>query len=229
MAYSEQLQVNLPFAVSIRRNSAARRIRLNIHPTRRVQLVLPRRAKLQSGLNFLYEKIDWIHEILAQCPRPMRFKPGSMVMVQGREHLICHSREYSPLPVARGGQLYVGGSWDCVHLAVVSYLKQRARETLCGYVDEYAEAIGKHVERITMRDMHSRWGSCSSKKRITLNWRLIMAPSYVARYVAAHEVAHMLEMNHSKRFWKVVNDLYGDCTAAKEWLKANGPRLLHAL
>lgn len=226
----QKLAVDIPFAVNVKRNSAARRIRLNIHPSRRIQLILPKRAKLQSGINFLREKMDWITEVLASCPKPVRFKPGITVPLQGRDHLICHSREVSPRPVIRAGQLYVGGSWDLVHHSVITYMKQRARTTLCKYVDEYAEAIGKHVERITIRDMQSRWGSCSNKKRITLNWRLIMAPTYVARYVAAHEVAHMLEMNHSPKFWRVVDEIYGgDCTAAKEWLKANGQRLMQAV
>lgn len=229
MAWVEELAVEMPFPVSVRRNAAARRIRLNVHPSRRVQLILPKRAKIQSGINFLREKMDWIAEILAQCPKPVRFKPGHTVSLLGRDYLICHSRDISPRPVLRSGQIYVGGSWEMVHHSIVTYMKQRARTTLCEYVDEYAEMVGKHVERITIRDMVSRWGSCASKKRITLNWRLIMAPAYVARYVAAHEVAHMLEMNHSAKFWRVVEDMYGDCTPAKEWLKANGQRLMQAV
>ena len=230
MAAVEELAVDFPFAVSVRRNAFARRIRLNVHPTRRVQLILPKRVKLQSGINFLQEKIEWVSEILAQYPKPEKFKPGRTVLLQGRDYLICHSRDVSPRPVVRSGHLYVGGSWDLVHHSVVTYLKQRARTVLCEYVDEYSETIGKHVDRITIRDMQSRWGSCSGKKRITLNWRLIMAPSYVARYVAAHEVAHMLEMNHSPRFWRVTEELYGgDCTPAKEWLKANGQRLMQTV
>ena len=90
---------------------------------------------------------------------------------------------------------------------------------------KFAAALGVAVKRITVRDQSSRWGSCSTTGLLSFSWRLILAPSHVLDYLAAHEVAHLVEMNHSPRFWRLVQRLCPDHDRAKAWLDAHGADL----
>ena len=101
-----------------------------------------------------------------------------------------------------------------------------ARERLTSAVAAYAETLGRPFGRITLRDPRSRWGSCSSKGDLMFSWRLIMAPPEVLDYVAAHEVAHLAEMNHSDRFWAVCRRLCPETDKHRRWSKQNGAELL---
>ena len=87
---------------------------------------------------------------------------------------------------------------------------------------EYAEALGVRVKRISIRDQSSRWGSCTSAGSLSFSWRLILAPPFVLDYLAAHEVAHLVEMNHSARFWRVVARVCPSVERAKKWLDTYG-------
>ena len=108
---------------------------------------------------------------------------------------------------------------------VKALLKARARDMLATVSDDYAAALGRPYTRLTLRDTRSRWGSCTSDGGLMYSWRLIMAPPEVLHYVAAHEVAHLQEMNHSAAFWAVVEQLYGDYAAPRRWLRKEGDRL----
>ena len=103
-----------------------------------------------------------------------------------------------------------------------AFLKLRARDALAAASDHYAGRVGRSYTRLSIRDTRSRWGSCSSAGVLMYSWRLIMAPPAVLDYVAAHEVAHLVEMNHSDAFWAVVQDICPDYRAHKDWLRHNG-------
>jgi predicted metal-dependent hydrolase len=105
------------------------------------------------------------------------------------------------------------------------WLKRQARFHLRRKVDGFAQELGVTVSRLTIRDGASRWGSCSSNGSLSFSWRLVMAPSTVLDYVAAHEVAHLREMNHGTRFWRHVERLVGDSQASQDWLRENGSQL----
>lgn len=86
-------------------------------------------------------------------------------------------------------------------------------------------SIGAAPGRITMRDPRTRWGSCSANGNLGFSWRLVLAPEFVLAYVVAHEVAHLKELNHGPRFWRLVERLIGDPEPARRWLRAEGPDL----
>ena len=104
-------------------------------------------------------------------------------------------------------------------------MRLRARDDLAAASDFYAAEVGKTYSKISLRDTRSRWGSCSSKGVLMYSWRLIMAPTDVLRYVAAHEVAHLVEMNHSQAFWDVVADVMPDYQVHRKWLRTHGNTL----
>jgi predicted metal-dependent hydrolase len=108
---------------------------------------------------------------------------------------------------------------------VGAFLKALARERLAEASDRHAAALGRGFGRLTLRDTRSRWGSCSPDGRLMYSWRLIMAPPPVLDYVAAHEVAHLVELNHSPAYWKVVTGICPDWKVHRNWLKTQGSGL----
>ena len=105
------------------------------------------------------------------------------------------------------------------------FLKKQASQDLDKAVERFTSALGIPARRISLKDTTSRWGSCSSSGRLNFSWRLILAPAHVLEYLAAHEVAHLKELNHSVRYWRVVASLYPDYKQAEAWLKRHGTSL----
>ncbi|MEO1346883.1 MAG: SprT family zinc-dependent metalloprotease, partial [Pseudomonadota bacterium] len=124
-----------------------------------------------------------------------------------------------------GAMLLVPGPQDAMGRRVAGYLKARARDVLAGASDHYAARLGRPYTGLSLRDTRSRWGSCSSSGRLMYSWRLVMAPEDVSTYVAAHEVAHLAEMNHSPAFWSIVADLCPDYETQRLWLRHEGTSL----
>ena len=121
--------------------------------------------------------------------------------------------------------LWVYGRGEHAPRRLADFLKREARALCEARALEYGARIGVAPSRITMRDTASRWGSCSAARAISFSWRLIFAPDFVRDYVVAHEVAHLKEMNHGPRFWKIVETLHSDMEAAQAWLRTHGRSL----
>jgi hypothetical protein len=104
--------------------------------------------------------------------------------------------------------------------------RRAVRELIAMLIDEEAPELGVEPKRIQIRDQRSRWGSCSTTGTLSFNWRLVLAPVEVLDYVVVHELCHMREANHSRRFWKLVETRRPDWRAHKSWLDEHGPELL---
>jgi predicted metal-dependent hydrolase len=124
-----------------------------------------------------------------------------------------------------GTELQVPGAADRLPVKLQAFFKEQARAAVSAATKTYADALGVSVGRISLKDTRSRWGSCSSAGNINYSWRLIMAPAPVLNYVAAHEVAHRLEMNHSDRYWANVARVYPDYNVQRAWLRTHGTAL----
>ena len=215
-------------AVTIRVSQRARRVGLRIDPVRRnVELVLPRGVSASTGLRFLTEKREWVAARLAALPQPIPFVEGATVPVLGVPHRI--QRESAPsLPPVRiiDGEIRVRG--EPAHLArrVRDHLAITARNELAPRARRMATQIGREVQRVSVRDTKSRWGSCSGDGNISFCWRLIFVPEPVLDYVVAHEVVHLAEMNHGPRFWRLVESLAPGRSDARRWLSRHRDRLL---
>jgi predicted metal-dependent hydrolase len=206
----------------LRRSGRARRISLRISQLDgRVTLTLPNGVPEDEALDFARTKETWIRGHLAQNPDTVPVRFGTALSVDGALRTI--------VPVSgrriRLGAQEIGVPGDHPGPRLERYLKEMARDRLAGASDHYAAALGRSYSRITMRDTRSRWGSCSSQGALMYSWRLILAPVAVLNYVAAHEVSHLAEMNHSPAFWAQVAALYGDHRDARTWLRNNGSGL----
>lgn len=213
-----------PIPLLLRRSGQARRISLRISQLDgRVTLTLPKRCPEAEALDFAAQKETWIRKHLQARTPDETVGLGASIPFQGQMVQIVSGpgRRVQVLE----GALVVPGAPDRVAARLGGFLKQTARGRLAAASDHYAAALGRPYERLSIRDTRSRWGSCSSSGGLMYSWRLIMAPSEVLDYVAAHEVAHLQEMNHSPAFWDVVQRLYGDYKDARGWLRREGSDL----
>jgi len=222
------------YRVLLKRAPAARRFTLRIRAASRdVTLTMPRRGAIADARDFAERHAAWIGARLRRLPSPVPFLHGETIPFRGEAHRIVHR------PDARGtvwvenefalfgnrNLLCVAGGAEHVTRRVADYLRQCAKRDLEAAVRKHANAIGKQPLRVTLRDTSSRWGSCTSSGHLNFSWRLILAPAYVLDYLAAHEVCHLVHLDHSPRFWKLVKSICSETDRAEAWLSAHGSSL----
>lgn len=213
-----------PIGVEMRRSARARRFSLRIaHHDGRVSLTLPRWADEGEALAFLHAREDWLRLHLHRRPADLRPEIGGMIPVCGVDR---------PIVIGQGrAARFADGA---IHLPparpvgpmVAALLKALARERLTAASQKHAQNLGRPFHQITLRDPRSRWGSCSASGHLMYSWRLIMAPPEILDYVAAHEVAHLAEMNHGVKFWATCARLCPEYARHRHWLKTQGARIL---
>ncbi len=189
----------------------------------RVTLTLPRGVSERAGLEFAREKQSWLQRHIASKGEIVTVGLGAVIPVQGQMVEIIAGTGRSPR--IHADTLHVPGPEDRVAARVAGYLKSLARDRLAEASDHFAARLGRDYSRLTLRDTRSRWGSCSAQGALSYSWRLIMAPPEVLTYVAAHEVAHLAEMNHSSAFWSKVDQIHGPYDTARKWLRTDGGAL----
>ena len=219
-----------PVTVALQVRPNARRMILRLDRiTGTPTLTLPRGVRRIHAERFLSDHVGWLEARLAARPAQVAFAPGNVIPVRGEPHLIHHHATFRGTtriePGPEGPLLVVHG--DGAHVAgrVERFLRAEAVLDLTAAARRHAAAAGVTVGRITIKDTKSRWGSCSARGDLSFSWRLILAPPFVLDYLAAHEVAHRLEMNHSTRYWRHVAQLFPRFREAEAWLNRNGSGL----
>lgn len=216
-----------PCRVRLVRHARARRFTLRLAaPGEGAVLTVPPGVPEAESRRFLARHAGWLRNALARQPRLVTVGPGAVLPVAGRPVRVDLCPGPRRAPVLEGDTLILAGAGG-EGARIAAWLKLRARDALVPAVRGYAARLGRPVGRIALRDTRSRWGSCSSSGALSFSWRLAMAPSDVLDYVAAHEVAHLAEMNHSDRYWAVLEGLMPDYARHRAWLKNEG-RGLHA-
>ncbi|TIW81749.1 MAG: M48 family metallopeptidase, partial [Mesorhizobium sp.] len=178
---------------------------------------------------FLDRHQDWLEQRLAKVPARPQVRPGIKIPVRGVPHRIVHEpSKRGTVTISRderGPLLIVHG--ERIHLPrrIADFLKREAKKDIEKLVVRHTEALGKRAKAIRYKDTSSRWGSCTSEGNLSFSWRIMMAPQPVINYLVAHEVAHLKEMNHGPKFWKLCEKLCPDTDRCKDWLKRNGGAL----
>jgi len=210
----------------VRRDRRARQITIHIDASLGgAKIVMPVYAALSDAKAAVRQNEAWLLDRLSKLPPRVAFAHGSVIPVLGVKHRIRH------IPFQRGvvervdNQIWVFGQPEHVTRRVTDWLKAEAKRTISPLCLEKAAAIDKRVRRVMVRDQKSRWGSCGSNGHLSFNWRLILAPEPVLDYVVAHEVAHLVEMNHSPAFWEVVDELTPHLKYGRDWLNRRGQHL----
>jgi predicted metal-dependent hydrolase len=232
----EHLEVETPggpVPVALRRDRRARNYTLRVKgavatPT----LTMPFHGSLREARNFLDRHRGWLLRQLEKAPLPKPIADGAPIPFRGVPHRIrCTGTSRGTVTAAiEGGDavLVVPGAEAHLRRRLFDFLKREAKRELDQSVTRHAQTLGVAVKSIRVRDTSSRWGSCTSTGNLSFSFRLVMAPPFVLDYLAAHEVAHLREMNHSRKFWRVVEGLCPEHERARAWLIAHGPAL-HAV
>ena len=211
--------------VRLRIARRARRLTLRVDPRAEgAVLTLPPGVARAEAEAFLHRHADWLARALARQPARVVVGPGARIPVAGVEAEIALAPGPRRPPRLEEGRLVLAGP-GAPGPRIAAWLKLRARDALVPAVRRYAAVIGREAGTVALRDTRSRWGSCSSTGRLGFSWRLAMAPAEVLDYVAAHEVAHLVEMNHARPFWALVERLMPDYREHRAWLKREGARL----
>ena len=218
--------------ITVRRSTQARRMTLRVRAaTRDVTLTLPPGASFAGARDFIERHVPWIEHRLSRLPERIPFEPGETIPLRGVGHRIVLREGFrgvvrvEPGLRGEGPVLVVHGAPEHAPRRIADFLKREARDDLAAAVARHAATLGVTVGRIAIRDTTSRWGSCSVAGDLAFSWRLILAPTHVLDYLAAHEVAHRREMNHSPRYWAHVARLAPDYDRSESWLKAHGAAL----
>jgi predicted metal-dependent hydrolase len=219
--------------IEVRRHPAARRLTLRVSKTKRAVIVtVPAECRMEEAGRFLKSNLDWVRERLGRVPEPVPFADGARIPLRGTLHHVAFGGAARSrgvvcvVPSDRGlPRLHVSGRFEHGPRRLRDWLCEQARSDLDACVALHSRKLGVRAKSISVRDQTSRWGSCTADGLLSFSWRLVLAPAHVLDYVAAHEVAHLLEMNHGPRFWKHVARCMPTLDDAKRWLRNYGPDL----
>lgn len=217
----------LPWPIAIRHHPRARRLRLRLDPDKRLLLLTcPPRASRKAALDWAVGQCAWVEAELAKLPAENPLEPGHEIPVEGVDTLLDWVPDHPRMVRHEDGRLSCGGPRDGFARRIEAWLRRHARNLLSDDTAEAALRAGVTVRSVSIGDASSRWGSCSASGAIRYNWRLVLAPADVRRWVVAHEVAHRVHMNHGAAFKALEAQLFeGDVAAARSTLRLLGPRL----
>ncbi|MDQ0457961.1 M48 family metallopeptidase [Rhizobium paknamense] len=219
--------------VVIRENPRATRLTLRIEPGgRALRMTIPKGVREADISDFLTRHHGWIATKLARYEQDQSLKAGGTLLLRGVPHRIVHTGQLRGVTEAMviDGEpvIRVSGLEDHLGRRLAAFLKKEAKADLERLVAIHTGRLGKAAKTLTMKDTRSRWGSCSWEGNLSFSWRIVMAPPAVIDYLAAHEVAHLKQMNHSAEFWSLCRSLCPGMDEAKAWLKRHGAEL-HAI
>lgn len=216
-----------PWPLELRVDRRARRLKLRIDADRRrLVLTCPPRSSRRAALLWADGQRDWAERAIADIPESQPLVPGSTVPFEGRDVRLEWDARAHRTPELTGEALICGGPIESFEARIMRWLKRESLERLSADTAAAAECAGVTVTGVRVGDAGTRWGSCSSAGTIRYNWRLVMAPPHVRRWVVAHEVAHRVHMNHGAEFKALERQLYGDgVDAARSELRGLSARL----
>lgn len=219
--------------VTVRRNPAARRLILRLSPCGTLlRLTAPPHVPARTIRDFLERNRPWVAERLARARSPVSVSPGATIPFRGSPLALEQGAGRSTILVppenGENARLLVGG--DPAHFArrVKDFVRREARTDLEEAVARHSTCVGIRPSGLDLKDTTSRWGSCSTTRRLSFSFRIVLAPPFALDYLAAHEVAHLREMNHGPAFWSLCRQLCPGMESGRAWLKANGASL-HAI
>ncbi|MCW5552795.1 MAG: M48 family metallopeptidase [Verrucomicrobiae bacterium] len=212
------------------RNPRARRYVLRLQPDGAARVTIPRGGSAAEAKRFAERNTAWLERqfqrLAMHSSRPKEWLIGTQILFRGVPVSIKAGRNGERGFIQLGGEIVrVSDAEADLRPAIERHLWRVAATELPPRVLHYAALHQLSVRRITVRNQKSRWGSCSRRGTISLNWRLIQTPSQVQDYIVLHELCHLREMNHSVRFWREVERVCPDFQAAEHWLKQHSQLL----
>ena len=199
------------FDIRVRESARSRRFRLTVGPHRPLELVVPRGARDRDIDRVIHDHRRWIY---AQATRAAEVARESPSLDLDRPGIVWIHLEPQAVDPALTDAAAVG-----------RWYRREARHRVTAMIEDEAARLGVDYGSIAIRDQRTRWGSCSKRRTLSFNWRLVIAPEEVCRYVVVHELCHLRELNHSKAFWRLVDEAMPGWREHKRWLDVNGHEL----
>ena len=218
---SEEIIHIADFEIHLVKNPRAKHILLKQNTKGEIMLVRPRFCLRKQAIRFAETQLAWIRAHVQHAPEQTVFAPEMSVALLGKTYLLKRGKTTDVVD----GALYISGDIEFFHRRVCSYAQKILLPYIQDQVYDLTKKLGVSVGRITLKNTSSRWGSCSSSKNLSFCWKIAFAPQAVIDYLIAHEVAHLVHMNHGVQFWATVDSLTDKKKEAERWLKANGRRL----
>lgn len=213
------------YFILFNRKKGLKSIRLRMDKNGEFILCAPYLCLKSTAVSFAKNNIDWIKKQHQNYIPPKQFKNNDHISLLGKSYIISHNPSHKSGVQAIKDTLIVGGEDNFIHRRITDFAKKQLYQYIQITAIQMAEKLGTKPHKITLRNTSSRWGSCSSLKDLNFCWKLAFAPLYVIDYIIAHEVSHLLEMNHSNAFWKTVAKLNVEQAEAQIWLRKNGKEL----
>lgn len=213
--------------VEIRRLAHARRLTLRLAPDgSAVRVTMPRWAATREGVDFARARTDWLESQLAKVPNAEPLAHGAKLAFRGTTLVVNHTPGAARRVRIADGTIAVGGPAESLAPRLRRWIQREARALFVADLADYAPRAGVAVPPLALTNAQRRWGSCSARGEVRLNWRLAMAPDAVRRSVVAHEVTHLVHFDHSARFHALLAEIFeGEIDAANRWLKRHGRSL----
>ncbi|WP_067490737.1 M48 family metallopeptidase [Erythrobacter sp. CCH5-A1] len=210
--------------IVLKRMKTARRLTLRLAPDgSEVRITLPAWAEGREAIAFAHARAGWLSEQMARVPRRAAPEPGGEVLYRGARLRLAWDPRASRTPVVEGDCLRIGGPQAGIEARLKRWLEREALRLAEADMHDYCAAAGLAPVAIGLTRAQRRWGSCSDRQRIRINWRLVQAPDRVRRSVVAHEVAHLVHFDHSPAFHALLRQIFeGEIADADRWLKDHG-------
>ena len=217
----------LAWPIELRFHPRARSMRLRLDESReRLLLTVPRRASRRAALQWAQGQASWVETQLSRLEPSEPFRPSATIPFQGRDLRLAWDEAWPRSPAIVDDVLRCGGPIEAFPRRIERFLRSQARMQLLAATVEISRSAGVTMGGVSVGDARSRWGSCSASGSIRYNWRIVLAPPHLLRWLVAHEVAHRCHMNHGPAFKALEAELYGgNVAAARAELRALGPRL----
>ncbi|WPX97148.1 M48 family metallopeptidase [Candidatus Bandiella euplotis] len=230
MAFIELKTLGSLIRVTIRESHRVRRISVCVDHKGGVELIIPYGAPKTKAYEFLLQKERWIREKLTKINLAKFEDLPEAIFLLGKSHRIKYIDLGNNFDVLiKDGLITVHSPKDNAANVLRHYLQQYALIS----IKEIAETLAKEhyfkYAKISVKELKSRWGSCSSIGNLAFNWRIIFAPQQILHYLVTHELCHLKEMNHSNKFWTLVEKIHPEYKASVRWLKTHGHELYHIL
>jgi predicted metal-dependent hydrolase len=216
--------------LKLRISKRAKRLSLRLdNKTHEMHLIMPARASYNKAYEFARQHKSWIREKLDLLPEPIYLQHGEKIPIFGHNVTIKinYDEELRKTDIVlKNNKLIVSTNKEDPSGRILRFLKECAKEEIKEMAEKKAKKINRKIKGLQVRDTKSRWGSCGPDGKLSFSWRLIFAPYYALDYVVAHEVAHLVHMNHSPKFWELCTRLSTDYSTGKNWMKEHGHTLM---
>jgi len=214
------------YKIFLKTNNLAKRLILKADPvTAQIILVKPQRTSKKKAIEFAIKNSKWIENEIKSFKPKIDFIAGSLIPILGEPCELTHIESKLNNVSKEGPKIIITCKKEDMPEKLRNWIKQEAKEIITNVAKTYSDKVSKKFRRLSIKEMNYRWGSCSKEGNLNFSWRIFMTPRRVFDYIIAHEVAHLVELNHSMRFWKTVDLLNNDRLFATKWLKENNEQL----